>query len=122
MTMRGADLLGEHIERVEILGQLPDGDGNIVEADLMLELQRIGLCSLTVITKKRHEDLILSRHTQEMSQLDDGLVADDEPDDSPQPYVINEGSISPELIEDKFLNHTVWQGLAAALVPQQTDV
>ncbi len=111
------NLIGEQIDVVELYGQLENEKHEIVEADVMLDLQRVGLCALTVVTKQRYENLILTKQVNELNGLDKGIIPE-ETEDTAMPYVVNEDNITPQLLDDKFLNHTVWKGLADCLVPQ----
>lgn len=111
------ELVGEHIEAVEIFGQHENEEQLIVEADVMLDVQRVGACALTVMTKGHHRDVTLGEYLEELDSLDRGVIPG-EAEEGVEPYVINEDSITPDLLREKFLHQSVWDGLAKCLVPQ----
>lgn len=118
--MENTQLVGRIIDNLEIYGELSDTEGKVIEADLMLSLEEFGLCGLTVVTKRRHENMILERHVSDMNQLDDGGILDQVPELETPQFVVNESGLTPELLEHKFLHHTVWPALADCLIPQQS--
>lgn len=104
---------GERIDEAEIYGELLDLEGRRVEADVFLTAA--GHCfSLNLQTRDRFATTsVLASDASNLTpaQIMDG--ADYEP-----PFVVNDDSITSELVDALLVGRLVWSALAASLVEQ----
>lgn len=111
---------GKQIESLTLYGEFRDDKNEIVEADVMLNIQNVGHCALTVMTKNHYYNVKVQNLL--MSDLEFAPTEQELEDQATevQPYVVNEDILTTELLTEKFVNKIVWDGLAKCLT-QQTE-